>query len=156
MVLPDAARDLRDLRPSQQRVAQSREGDARIRRPAVGSASPSDVLAERPLPLVVGVGGQHSFDDRIYAGLRLQRCEARCLGHNKRWPARSDERQAARAIRELHVELRAEPVDHAARSAGAGDHFALLFARLVDVRVLIAAAQLTVLHHQIGPRRAYR
>ena len=42
VVLPDAARDLGDIRPSQQRIAQSREGHARIRRPAVSSTSPSD------------------------------------------------------------------------------------------------------------------
>ena len=122
-MLPDAARDLRDIRPSQQRIAQSREGHAGIGGAAVGSASAAHVLAERALTIVVGVGSQHSFDDSIYAGLRLQRCEARCLGHNKRWPARSDERQTAGAIRELHVELRAEPVDHSSRGTGAGDHF---------------------------------
>ena len=126
MVLPDAARDLRNIRPSQQRIAQPCEGHSRISGPAVGAPRPSDVLAERTLTIVVGVRIEHSFDDCIYAGLRRQRCEARRLGHNKRGPARSNERQTAGAIRELHVELRAEPVDHASRGACGGDHFALL------------------------------
>jgi hypothetical protein len=129
VVLPDAARDLRDLRPSQQRIAQSREGHAGIRRATVGSASAAHILAERLLALVVGVRVEDGLHDGVDGGLRLQRCEARRCWHLKRGPARSDERQTARPVRELHVELRAEPVDHAARGASGGDHFALLFAR---------------------------
>ena len=71
MVLPDTARDLRDIRPSQQRIAQSSEGDARIRRAAVGSASAAHVLAERLLPLVVGVRVEHCLDDGVDSGLYL-------------------------------------------------------------------------------------
>ena len=122
MVLPDAARDLRDIRPSQQRIAQSREGHARISGATVGAPRPSDVLAERLLALVVGVRVEDGLHDGVDGGLRLQRCEARRCWHLKRGPARSDERQTARPVRELHVELRAEPVDHAARSTGGGHH----------------------------------
>ena len=76
MVLPDAARDLRDLGPSQQRIAQSSEGDAWIGGAAVSSTSPSDVLPERALTIVVGVRVEHGLHDGVDGGLRLQHCEA--------------------------------------------------------------------------------